>query len=372
MGKRQVSGDELIIKSVMISLNGGTGLDGPNGRLLLFLVFSPHSPRTLLPHPYSGGDLHQPISPLTGTLPACRRNLEILEKNAMWGTERMCKVHIDRMEPPVCLRMECPVCGQDFPRSVIENHAWNCSGDTGPSEGSGQYQEAGENLECPLCFLSLPPDLIVEHAAFCKGPSCADLPEQGYCSPDKPQEQLTPCFSQEDRKDDSSQIASCITWAFHNYINTKRSEDQRTATCSVEPWSNELKSSDKENVNQLLQCIQKIAVQIDQEPKFNDLLCTLLKSSDPLGILKHLMKEIFKKFQNGSPLALFFILAKLFLPRIVELKSLTVFMKWLEGFICNVVVPWIINEGGWRSPNAYHQTSHVSPGASANSDVVHD
>jgi len=52
---------------------------------------------------------------------------------------------------------QCPLCGRQFPKSVIEVHAASCP---------GRYSSITSS-ECPLCNHSFPPDLIEGHAAYC-------------------------------------------------------------------------------------------------------------------------------------------------------------------------------------------------------------
>ena len=52
---------------------------------------------------------------------------------------------------------QCPLCGRQFPKSVIEVHAASCPGRYSPITSS----------QCPLCNHSFPPDLIEGHAAYC-------------------------------------------------------------------------------------------------------------------------------------------------------------------------------------------------------------
>ncbi|XP_051899288.1 uncharacterized protein LOC127585673 isoform X3 [Pristis pectinata] len=132
------------------------------------------------------------------------------------------------------MKMECPLCGHEFPITLIDYHAWQCNGHKVPNEGASTQEKAAssdqiqatnnqraactpdlwhsgeegsafssetsvvpysgtersqEAEECPLCFCSFPADLILEHAAFCNGPSCSEPWRRGIYGYTEPREQ---------------------------------------------------------------------------------------------------------------------------------------------------------------------------------------
>ncbi|XP_059809656.1 uncharacterized protein LOC132383002 isoform X6 [Hypanus sabinus] len=261
------------------------------------------------------------------------------------------------------MRMECPMCGLELPIAILEYHAWECNGREEPDEGSltrenavpstqvaytPDVQQADEEepaspsetsevphpntetdeiRECPLCFCSFPADLIIEHSAFCNGPSCGKLPEQAVleftervsCDPTEPQEQ---------------EIGAC-----------------------AQPPEEVIPSHSQALGSSVFTEVSRNIIQV-----FHRLLCPLLKVSRPLEILQCLIKSIFGKAtgSNVTPFALFFYLARMFLPRILEVESWTALLKWLDLIIPDVVVPWITRMGGWvkvRPPTMSHFAS---------------
>ncbi|XP_059809654.1 uncharacterized protein LOC132383002 isoform X5 [Hypanus sabinus] len=315
------------------------------------------------------------------------------------------------------MRMECPMCGLELPIAILEYHAWECNGREEPDEGSltrenavpstqvaytPDVQQADEEepaspsetsevphpntetdeiRECPLCFCSFPADLIIEHSAFCNGPSCGKLPEQAVleftervsCDPTEPQEQeigacaqppeeVIPSHSQALGSSVFTEVSRNIIQVFHSYVGRNDAVGSREVTRSVEPKSGQEDSETSQNVNKVLQYLAKVQKHLDNDPEFNQLLCPLLKVSRPLEILQCLIKSIFGKAtgSNVTPFALFFYLARMFLPRILEVESWTALLKWLDLIIPDVVVPWITRMGGWvkvRPPTMSHFAS---------------
>ncbi|XP_051899286.1 uncharacterized protein LOC127585673 isoform X2 [Pristis pectinata] len=160
-------------------------------------------------------------------------NRSIGKKSTVTGRTR--KLHTDSTGGDLSyMKMECPLCGHEFPITLIDYHAWQCNGHKVPNEGASTQEKAAssdqiqatnnqraactpdlwhsgeegsafssetsvvpysgtersqEAEECPLCFCSFPADLILEHAAFCNGPSCSEPWRRGIYGYTEPREQ---------------------------------------------------------------------------------------------------------------------------------------------------------------------------------------
>ncbi|XP_048377401.1 uncharacterized protein LOC125447215 [Stegostoma tigrinum] len=288
--------------------------------------------------------------------------------------------------------MECPLCGNWFSEALIQQHAWNCDGsrfEEGLLTKHGAASVAGENYqfatctshchqrlvgegsgvssgitaiphcsteysqattavkeqECPLCGQYFPSDEIMEHAAFCNGPGYSRTPER----------EIPGCFRALEQVN-ADKDASNTVELFWSYVNEKEHAAPRAAV-GAEGAKKVLSSKEAEedsvlDLEKALQYLKKIEQAISQDPEFKQVFGPLLKSSNPLHILQSLSNTIFsRKVATGAgkaaPVILFFQLAKLFLPAILESESFAIFKKWVEVFILKIVVPWISQMGGW-------------------------
>ncbi|XP_048473446.1 uncharacterized protein LOC109917402 isoform X2 [Rhincodon typus] len=299
--------------------------------------------------------------------------------------------------------MECPLCGNWFSEALIQQHAWNCDGsrfEEGLLTQHGAASIVGENYqlatctshchqrlvgedavvssgitaiphcstvysqattavkaqECPLCGQYFPNDEIMEHAAFCNGPSCSRAPEREIPGCSRAPEREIPGCSRTPEQVNAIKDASNTMELFWSYINEKEHAVPRAAV-GAEGAKKVLSSKEAEegsvlDLEKALQYLRKIEQAISQDPEFKQVFGPLLKSSNPLHILQSLSNTIFsRKVATGAgkaaPVFLFFQLAKLFLPAILESESFVIFKKWVEVFILKIVVPWISQMGGW-------------------------
>uniref|UniRef100_UPI00398E77F9 uncharacterized protein isoform X2 n=1 Tax=Pristiophorus japonicus TaxID=55135 RepID=UPI00398E77F9 len=274
--------------------------------------------------------------------------------------------------------MECPVCGDEFPEVLIQDHAWDCDGSKLPEEGARtlegaapsaliqgqdyqratstghlhqQFNEAGsvvssdtpavpqrstevsqevteEERHCPLCSHYFPADQIEEHAAFCNGPSYSRAQEPRVSSYSQAQEPRISSYSQAQEPRVSSY---------------SRTQEPRVSSYSQaqEPRVSSYSRDQEPRVS----CEEgSSTVQL-----FWRVFRTLLKNPNPLPILQSLSNTIFSRSgtKGAAPVFLFFQLAKLFLPTILQSEAFAAFKKWVEVFILEMVVPWISRMGGW-------------------------
>ncbi|XP_078388044.1 uncharacterized protein LOC144669465 isoform X2 [Cetorhinus maximus] len=355
--------------------------------------------------------------------------------------------------------MECPVCGDWFPDTVIQHHAWNCDGSEVFEEGLLTQQEAAmitgedqpsatcmsyfhqhvndvgsvvssdtsavshsgtensqetasvETQECPLCSQYFPADHIVEHAAFCNGPSyykmqdreipsCSRIQDREIPSCSRIQDRQIPsCSRIQDRQIPSwsriqdREIPSCSRIQDQEIPSCSRIEDREIPSCS-RIQDQEIPSEDASNTMELfwsymntkehvspgaavgtegasgalssrgtegssvlekaLQYLAKIEHDITQDPEYKRVFGPLLKSSNPLQVLQVLSNAIFSRSVStgagkAAPVFVFFHLAKLFLPTILESETFAIFKKWVKVFILEMVLPRISQMGGWGS-----------------------
>ncbi|XP_059809652.1 uncharacterized protein LOC132383002 isoform X3 [Hypanus sabinus] len=285
---------------------------------------------------------------------------------------------------------ECPLCFCSFPADLIIEHSAFCNG---PSCGKLPEQAVLEFTERVSCDPTEPQEQ-----------------EIGACA--QPPEEVIPSHSQALGSSVFTEVSRNIIQVFHSYVGRNDAVGSREVTRSVEPKSGQEDSETSQNVNKVLQYLAKVQKHLDNDPEFNQkgavvsretiwsvepksgqednetsedkekllqylgemqkrldndpelkqLLCPLLKVSRPLEILQCLIKSIFGKAtgSNVTPFALFFYLARMFLPRILEVESWTALLKWLDLIIPDVVVPWITRMGGWvkvRPPTMSHFAS---------------
>ncbi|XP_007909036.1 uncharacterized protein LOC103190156 isoform X2 [Callorhinchus milii] len=255
--------------------------------------------------------------------------------------------------------MECPLCGNVYPKSKIECHAWHCysrttpgeedqpsegAGEGGSREQDGQRAAKGETLraggmeqDCPLCGLRFPAADIEEHAAFCNGPSYSRSPEE-----------------EEVAGRAEAQRTGHLFWS---YVNRDRRLGRRGAECarrepggSVSVWGPVGASGGcEQDISQELAVFQKFGQDLEQNPEFIKAVKSLLsKSKSPLEMLKNVSMALFSAgVGGGGTVFMFFQLAKMFLPMILESESFVTFQKWAGSFILTTVVPWIERIGGW-------------------------
>ncbi|XP_072889548.1 uncharacterized protein [Hemitrygon akajei] len=286
---------------------------------------------------------------------------------------------------------ECPLCFRSIPADLIIEHSAFCNG---PSCGKLPDQAILEFTERVSCDPSEPQEQ-----------------EIGACA--QPPGEVIPSRSQALGSSVFTEVTRSIMQVFHSFVGRNDAVGSREVTWSVEPkngqedsetsenmqkllqylakvqkhldndpefnnrkgavvsrettWSVEPKSGQEDNETsedkeQLLQYLGEVQKRLDNDPELNQLLCPLLKVSRPLELLQCLIKSIFGKAtgSNVTPFALFFYLAKMFLPRILEVESWTALLKWLDLIIPDVVVPWIARMGGWvkvRPPTMSHFAS---------------
>ncbi|XP_078093594.1 uncharacterized protein LOC144509108 isoform X2 [Mustelus asterias] len=256
--------------------------------------------------------------------------------------------------------------------------------------------------ECPLCNHYLPSDQIVEHAAFCNGPSYSRIRERETPSYSRIRERETPSYSRireretpsesrireretpsysrireretpsysrireretpsESRireRETPSEDASSTMELFWSYVRGKE-RPIPGAAAETEVSRKVLRSTEEEggtvlDLEKALQYLDKIERCITQDPEFKQVFGPLLKSPNPLHILQCLSNAIFsRRITTGAgkvaPIFLFFHLAKLFLPTILESEPFAIFKKWVEEFILRIVLPRISQIGGWGS-----------------------
>uniref|UniRef100_UPI00398EB8E3 uncharacterized protein isoform X1 n=1 Tax=Pristiophorus japonicus TaxID=55135 RepID=UPI00398EB8E3 len=332
--------------------------------------------------------------------------------------------------------MECPVCGDEFPEVLIQDHAWDCDGSKLPEEGARtlegaapsaliqgqdyqratstghlhqQFNEAGsvvssdtpavpqrstevsqevteEERHCPLCSHYFPADQIEEHAAFCNGPSYSRAQEPRVSSYSQAQEPRISSYSQaqeprvssysrtqEPRVSSYSQAqeprvssysrdqeprvsceeGSSTVQLFWSFINSNKPVVPG-AVAEGEGHSGVLsnRGAEADNMSDIEKAVQyliKLEHHLAQDPEFKQVFRTLLKNPNPLPILQSLSNTIFSRSgtKGAAPVFLFFQLAKLFLPTILQSEAFAAFKKWVEVFILEMVVPWISRMGGW-------------------------
>ncbi|GCB83390.1 hypothetical protein scyTo_0023672, partial [Scyliorhinus torazame] len=137
------------------------------------------------------------------------------------------------------------------------------------------------------------------------------------------------------------------------YINGKEGVIPGTAAEPGKvPNSREEDESTALDLGKALQYLGKLERRITQDPEFEQVFGPLLKSRNPLHILQCLSKTIFSsRVTPGAgpvaPIFIFFHLAKLFLPMILESESFAIFKRWVEEFILQMVLPRVSQIGGW-------------------------
>ncbi|XP_041033680.1 uncharacterized protein LOC121271642 isoform X2 [Carcharodon carcharias] len=246
--------------------------------------------------------------------------------------------------------------------------------------GTENSQETAtlETQECPLCCQCFPADHIVEHAAFCNGPSyyktqnreipsCSRIQDQEIPSCSRTQDREIPscsriqdheipsCSRTQDREIPSEDASSTME-LFWSYMNTKEHVAPGAAAGTEGP-SRALSSRGTEgsiDLEKALQYLVKIEHGITQDPEFKQVFGPILKNPNPLQVLQSLSKAIFSRSVStgagkAAPVFVFFHLAKLFLPTILESETFAIFKKWVEVFILEMVLPRISQMGGWGS-----------------------
>ncbi|XP_067830372.1 uncharacterized protein [Heptranchias perlo] len=253
-------------------------------------------------------------------------------------------------------KMECPVCGDQFPELVIQQHAWDCDGSKLHANENPE-EEAGEG-DCPLCSHYFPADQIVQHAAFCNGPSYRQAQDRWISSYQQAQDRESPSYRQAQDRRISSEDASSTEQLFWSYINGREPVITGAAAGDEGPGrvlsSRGTEGGSVLDLEKAIEYLGKLEQRLIQDPEFKQVFGPLLKNPNPLHILQSLSNAIFRKSvtagaKGAAPVFLFFQLAKLFLPTILQSESFAVFKKWAEVFILEVVVPWISQMGGWQA-----------------------
>ncbi|XP_067875981.1 uncharacterized protein [Heterodontus francisci] len=187
-------------------------------------------------------------------------------------------------------------------------------------------------------------------------PSYSRPQEREIPSYSRPQEREIPTYSGVQERRISSEDVSSTMQLFWRYISGK--EVPGAAAGSEGPRrvlsSRGAEGGSVSDIEKALQYLEKMEHRITQDPEFNQVFGPLLKSPNPLHILQCLSNAIFSRrvtvgAGRAAHVFLFFQLAKLFLPTILQSKSFAFFKKWVEVFILEMVVPWISQMGGWGS-----------------------